>query len=77
MRIAAGADLFIATGEEKGWAKTHSRDSWMLFLVLFLRHDMPFAEYLRLLSGMGFLCRWARRRRLCRRLWLGRYSEGG
>ena len=47
-----GADGFIATGEEKGWAKKNSR-TLDLILCTVSAHDMPFAEYLRLLKRDG------------------------
>lgn len=47
-----GADGFIATGEEKGWAKKYSR-SLDLILCTVSAHDMPFAQYLRLLKRDG------------------------
>lgn len=47
-----GADGFIATGEEKGWAKKHSR-TLDVILCTVSAHDMPFAQYLRLLKRDG------------------------
>jgi alcohol dehydrogenase (NADP+) len=47
-----GADGFIATGEEKGWAKKNSR-TLDVILCTVSAHDMPFAEYLRLLKRDG------------------------
>lgn len=47
-----GADLFIATGEEKGWAKAHSR-SLDVILSTVSAADMPLAQYLRLLKRDG------------------------
>ncbi|KAJ5876203.1 Polyketide synthase enoylreductase [Penicillium soppii] len=46
-----GADGFIATGE-KGWAKKNSR-TLDVILCTVSAHDMPFAEYLRLLKRDG------------------------
>ncbi|KAJ5730960.1 8-hydroxygeraniol dehydrogenase [Penicillium malachiteum] len=47
-----GADGFIATGEEKGWAKPHSR-SLDIILSTVSGGDMPFAQYLKLLKRDG------------------------
>ncbi|KAJ5457531.1 Polyketide synthaseenoylreductase [Penicillium sp. IBT 31633x] len=47
-----GADGFIATGEEKGWAKKYSR-TLDFILCTVSAHDMPFAQYLRLLKRDG------------------------
>lgn len=47
-----GADAFIATGEEKGWAKKHSR-SIDILLSTVSGPDMPLAQYLRLLKRDG------------------------
>lgn len=47
-----GADAFIATGEEKGWAKTHSR-SMDILLSTVSGPDMPLTQYLRLLKRDG------------------------
>ncbi|KAG0153007.1 hypothetical protein PDIDSM_1966 [Penicillium digitatum] len=47
-----GADGFIATGEEKGWAKKNSH-SLDVTLCTVSAHDMPLAQYLRLLKRDG------------------------
>ncbi|KAJ6084526.1 8-hydroxygeraniol dehydrogenase [Penicillium sp. IBT 16267x] len=47
-----GADGFIATGEEKGWAKKYSR-SLDIILSTVSGGDMPFSQYLRLLKRDG------------------------
>ncbi|KAJ5810597.1 8-hydroxygeraniol dehydrogenase [Penicillium pulvis] len=47
-----GADAFIATGEEKGWAKKYSR-SLDIILSTVSGGDMPFSQYLRLLKRDG------------------------
>ncbi|KAJ5201509.1 8-hydroxygeraniol dehydrogenase [Penicillium cinerascens] len=47
-----GGDAFIATGEEKGWAKNHSR-TLDIILCTVSGPDMPFAQYLRLLKRDG------------------------
>ncbi|KAJ5895589.1 8-hydroxygeraniol dehydrogenase [Penicillium taxi] len=47
-----GAHLFIATDEEKGWAKTHSR-SLDIILSTVSAPDMPLTDYLRLLKRNG------------------------
>ncbi|OQE29441.1 hypothetical protein PENSTE_c002G07255 [Penicillium steckii] len=47
-----GADSFIATGEEKGWAKTHSR-SLDVIISTVSGPDMPLSQYLRLLKRDG------------------------
>ena len=47
-----GADGFIATGEEKGWAKKYSR-SLDIILCTVSGGDMPFSQYLRLLKRDG------------------------
>ncbi|KAJ5109394.1 alcohol dehydrogenase [Penicillium angulare] len=47
-----GADAFIATGEEKGWAKKYSR-SLDVVLSTVSGGDMPFSGYLRLLKRDG------------------------
>ncbi|KAJ5273861.1 alcohol dehydrogenase [Penicillium angulare] len=47
-----GADAFIATAEEKGWAKSHSR-SLDVVLSTVSGGDMPFSGYLRLLKRDG------------------------
>ncbi|OOQ87372.1 putative alcohol dehydrogenase [Penicillium brasilianum] len=47
-----GADAFIATGEEKGWAKTYSR-SIDILLSTVSGPGMPLGQYLRLLKRNG------------------------
>jgi alcohol dehydrogenase (NADP+) len=47
-----GADAFIATGEEKGWAKKYSR-TLDIVLCTVSGPDMPLAGYLRLLKRDG------------------------
>ncbi|KAB8227436.1 hypothetical protein ETB97_009924 [Aspergillus alliaceus] len=47
-----GADAFIATGEEKEWARTHSR-SLDLIICTVDAPDMPLTQYLRLLKVDG------------------------
>ncbi|KAJ5096324.1 hypothetical protein NUU61_005680 [Penicillium alfredii] len=47
-----GADAFIATAEDKGWAKTYSR-TLDIVLSTVDAPDMPLAQYLRLLKRDG------------------------
>lgn len=49
---ALGADEFIATSEDKQWAKKHSR-SLDVIICTVSAHDMPLASYLRLLKRDG------------------------
>ncbi|KAL4801939.1 Afadin and alpha-actinin-binding-domain-containing protein [Aspergillus unguis] len=47
-----GADTFIATGEDKSWAKTHSRTLDIIICTV-SGENMPLAGYLRLLKRNG------------------------
>ncbi|PGH34018.1 alcohol dehydrogenase (NADP+) [[Emmonsia] crescens] len=47
-----GADKFIATDEDKGWAKTHAR-SLDLIISTVSSSDMPIGNYLRLMKVNG------------------------
>lgn len=47
-----GADSFIATGEEKSWAKTHTRTLDVIICTV-SGPDMPLSQYLRLLKRDG------------------------
>ncbi|EQL31111.1 hypothetical protein RJZ56_004097 [Blastomyces dermatitidis] len=47
-----GATKFIATDEDKGWAKTHAR-SLDLIISTVSSSDMPIGNYLRLMKVMG------------------------
>lgn len=50
--FAMGADIYIATAEEDGWAKAHSR-TLDLIVSTVSGPDMPLEEYLRLLRTGG------------------------